>query len=96
MADRRNTTVWKYSLPVPGEEARLGLRVGAELVHMGPDPSGSIAVWYELNPIAPIKWWCFEIIGTGHQIPQDSQHIGSYVAGPFVWHVYRTLVKDVA
>jgi hypothetical protein len=33
----------------------------------------------------------FDVFGTGHPIPEDAVHVGTFFDGPFVWHVYETM-----
>jgi len=33
--------------------------------------------------------WDFMAIGTGHPIPDNAEHVGSYQQGPYVWHIYQ-------
>ena len=39
----------------------------------------------------PAEVWKFNVIGTGDQPILGLPHIGSVMAGPFVWHVYGKL-----
>lgn len=60
-----------------------------KFIHVGPDPSGQPCVWYETDTVnVPQSHHPIVIIGTGHTKPRDMVHIGSYIDGPFVWHVY--------
>lgn len=56
------------------------------------------------NSVAPVLWIeqdselpatetrTFRFFGTGHPIPADGvEHVGSTIAGQFVWHVYEVI-----
>jgi hypothetical protein len=45
--------------------------------------------WCEINTNNQPKMETFHVIGTGHSIPENSTHIGSFVNDPFVWHLYQ-------
>lgn len=30
-----------------------------------------------------------QVFGTGQVVPDDAEHVGSVLDGPFVWHLYR-------
>lgn len=62
----------------------------------GDDPA-QLAIWAEvecangpsLEGVA-LERWDLLVIGTGHPMPAEYlKHLGSVIAGPFVWHVYR-------
>lgn len=91
-------TIWKFPLPMAVAGEPLSMPRGARIVHFdiqysgpldnGPRP-GVPTLWVEVDPDQAAEPRQFVIIGTGHEIPADGQHVGSYQAEPFVWHVYE-------
>lgn len=82
--------VWKFELPL-GSVAAASMPKGARLVHVGPDPLGVPCVWAEVDPDAPTVRRLLGVIGTGHDVPMKAGravHVGSFVGGSFVWHLY--------
>ncbi len=58
-----------------------------------PEPSDLIGfhdvgyLWAIVDTQAEVKVADIEVIGTGEAIPFGARHIGSYMAGRYVWHV---------
>jgi hypothetical protein len=79
-------TVYKFQL---GSSTLLELPRAAKVVHVE-----NFFVWIELNPEAEKNTVMnFEIFGTGHTIPDEACHFGTFLEGAFVWHLYVTEVK---
>jgi hypothetical protein len=52
--------------------------------------SGQVEVWTdEAEGLRCTQDREVVIVGTGHEVPEGGIHIGSCVAGEFVWHVYQ-------
>lgn len=86
-------TVWKYD--VPDEQAfTLNLPVGAVIRH-----AGTLAdvryLWVEVDNLEQeTRPRRFVIVGTGHPIPEfATEHVDTWQAGPFVWHLYAERVQ---
>jgi len=61
-----------------------------KVVLVGSDPAtGYPAVWIETRTGLRNQTREFHVIGTGHEIPENCTHVGSFIAAPFVWHVYE-------
>jgi hypothetical protein len=67
-----------------------------KIVHVDTDPfsrgTQMPCVWIEVNtePNAPGAEIELAFVGTGHLIPENSEHVGSTItSGGLVWHVYR-------
>jgi hypothetical protein len=99
-------TIWKFPLLLSGWN---DIRVGADgdgvtqVVLTAPDPAtGNPAIWIAHDPEGAPMLRSFLIVGTGHTIPSGDdiepvEHVGSMIAGAFVWHVYeRTLTMGEA
>ena len=80
------TTIWKYPLT---QAFSQDISKGARIVHAGKDPRGESCLWAEIDPDADTEMRHFRVIGTGHIVPENAEHVGSYIDGPFMWHVYE-------
>ena len=82
-------TVWKFEIPIV-DEFTLHMPWYARVRHAGLDPSGAPCIWAEVDPEQPLEAKRFAIVGTGNPLPDhgDPWHVGSFVLGPFVWHLY--------
>lgn len=77
-------TIWKQSIPVDDQwHVVAGNIVHAE-AQFGPE---SVEVWFE-TPVEPFKSFEVCIFGTGHLIPDNATHVGSWVSPNLVWHAY--------
>lgn len=78
--------VWKYPLTMGINEVLLPAE--HKIVHVALQ-HGNITMWAEVSlanvPYKPIP---VSVVGTGHDIPEDTEHVGTFMDGPFVWHVY--------
>lgn len=78
-------TVWKFPIV---DDARVEMPEGAKAVHIG-FQGRQLTMWAEIDPSAPLTHRSFEIVGTGHDIPDGGQHVYSWIDEPFVWHLYE-------
>lgn len=85
------TTIWKFPISII-DRPRVRMPGGAEIIHVGLDPEGVPCLWALVDsdekPIIYDFWLC----GTGNRIPDNlyaNRHVGSFVEGPFVWHVFQ-------
>lgn len=80
-------TIYKYPIQIDREQQILMLE-GAEIIRVGLDPRGVPCVWAEVEITNDPEKWEVAIVGTGQTLP-DGKHLGSFLYGEFVWHVYR-------
>ncbi len=83
-------TIYKYPLQITGFQT-INMPVGAEVLHAGLDPSGKPCVWALVGPPHSLVPHHFYVIGTGNPIKDAEaigEHVGSFVDGSFVWHVF--------
>lgn len=82
------TTIYRYPIEITVRQELL-VPAHASVRHVGLDPTGQPCIWFEVNPEykpAPIILF---VVGTGHPLPDDAVlHIGSFIHGPFVWHLF--------
>lgn len=84
-------TIHKYPIDIVDEqtiEIRTSEGSTYRIIHVGLDPSGQPCVWVELTPGGWIRKTVIHVVGTGGRVTRSGNHIGSFVHGPFVWHVY--------
>lgn len=89
-------TIYKYELT--DFETTLEMPIGFKVIHVGLDPKGKVCVWAMVNSTekAPRR---FYIQCTGNTFEAAVvRHIGSYVQGDFVGHVFMelTAVEQIA
>lgn len=84
-------TVFKY--PLPGPFGIVTARIHREFcpLHVGLDPSGVPCLWCRVNTESETINVAMAVVGTGHAIPPNSNHAGSWVDGPYVWHAFTEL-----
>ena len=81
-------TIYNYPLDITDEQT-LMVPDPARVRHVGLDPNGVACLWAEVDPDAERVAMQVRIVGTGGQVPQGSgEHIGSFLGGAYVWHVY--------
>jgi hypothetical protein len=80
-------TVYKYPIGITRYQV-VNTFKDAVPVHVGFDPQGQPCIWMEVDTANPPENFAVNVIGTGHEVPKNTNHIGSFVQGPFVWHVY--------
>ncbi len=95
-------TIWKFPLNfdrpglASGLYATVDMPRGAKVRHFafeyrGPMDDGPRkgvpTLWAEVDYQAPLERREFQIIGTGHAIPDGADHIATWDAEPFVWHL---------
>lgn len=48
-------------------------------------------IWIEYDPNDAQHTDQYVIVGTGHSVWIDMEHVGSAICGRFVWHVYKAV-----
>ncbi len=81
-------TVWKFPLKIIGEQL-IKMPLYTEIIHVGLDPKGVPCLWGRVDTVQLHIEREFYVTGTGHPLPDgDNRHVGSFVDGAFVWHVW--------
>lgn len=75
-----------------GPHFQLALPSDARVVLCALDPNGQSCVWAEVETTALRVYRQFYVKGTGHEVDPTLIHRGSFVATPYVWHVYEAPV----
>jgi hypothetical protein len=82
-------TVWKFPIRIAADQIVL-MPFGAKILHVGLDPSSQPCLWANVTSSNVPVERSVHISGTGHPIPDgDNRHVGSFVDGSFVWHVWE-------
>ena len=74
--------------PVPVDDADHPIGAGPVVFVDALGYRSTVFVWTEEPQDAAHAVRRARVYGTGQPVPGDDVHIGSTVAGPFVWHVY--------
>lgn len=87
--------IYKYELRAPGCRTLVkgvDLTGGDSAVHVGADPRGVLCVWIEHKDASrlPPDRTSFTVYATGMVIPDGETHVGSFIDGAYVWHVYAS------
>ena len=78
-----------YKYPIPTQAAwSARIHAGAMAVHVAVQ-DGQACLWAEVDDQQPVREYGFAIVGTGHEIPEGGVHLGTWLSGPFVWHLYQ-------
>ncbi len=84
------TTIHKYPLAID-DNLIIEMPQPAEIIHVGLDPAQRPCVWAVVDPAEEMTSRTLYVVGTGHPMPAKAQtHIGSFVQGPFIWHVFTS------
>jgi len=82
-------TIYKYPIQITDRQI-IELPNHSKIVHVGLDPEGNPCLWAEVDTdeYGFLELILF-VVGTGRPTPPATTHLGSFVQGSFVWHVYR-------
>ena len=86
-------TIYKYSLSIV-EEQTLTVPASFVPLHVGLDPQDHPCLWGAVDTASPKQTIKVFIVGTGNPLPEgvnldsSTYHVGSFVQGPFMWHVF--------
>lgn len=80
-------TIWKFEFKITDEQ-EIKLPLNSTVTLVGNDPSGRPCIWAIVDPIEPLRRQKLYVVETGHPLPSATSHLGSFVDGSFVWHVF--------
>lgn len=78
--------VWKFPLGMGPN--KIDMPIGAKVVDVAMQ-GGFPHLWVEVQDPEKVERRLFEVFGTGHPIPDEYDHVGTFHDPPFVWHVYE-------
>lgn len=88
-------TIYKFPFEITDMQ-EIEMPMAAQIIHVGLDPSGAPCLWAEVDPYeAPTILRTIAVIGTGNPLDfggrdhTSARHLGSFVQGHFVWHIYE-------
>lgn len=91
-------TIWKFPLAFTSEHtATVQMPRGAAIVHFAFEYRGPLdasprtgipTLWAEVDDQEAPEPRPFRVFGTGHPLPDGAQHVATWDAEPFVWHLY--------
>lgn len=88
--DGEMRTIFKYEFTID-DDFRLDLPADATIVHVAAIPTSKARahLWAEVETDAPVEHRRFHVRGTGHPIPEDARHLATWLAPPYVWHLFE-------
>ncbi len=81
-------TIWKYKLETSVSLPSLFIPEGARFLHMDYQRD-DLCLWFEVDVTAERDFRTFQVIGTGHPVPEGGTYLGTVQQPPYVWHVYE-------
>jgi hypothetical protein len=85
-------TIYKFQFPI-NDEFTLAMPDGATILHL--ELQGLFpCIWALVDECAESVPRQFRVFGTGWPVSGVGAHVGSFVQGPFVWHVFETEEKE--
>ncbi len=79
-------TIYKYPLR---EKFHQDVPTTLRPLYVGLDPTGDPCLWVEVDiEVNPKGRLTTTIVGTGQPVDSTKTYAGTYLDGPFVWHVY--------
>jgi len=80
--------IYKYPFGIL-DRCMVDLPENHEIIHIGLDPNHQPCIWAKVDPVEIDVSTEICVIGTGHDVDDGMEHIGSFVDGQFVWHVFK-------
>jgi hypothetical protein len=81
-------TVHKFVLGLINPVTAVQLPIKHKVLHVD-EQHGEVTLWVELNTAHATQTHYFQIVGTGHPVPDGAEHVGTALVRQFVWHVYK-------
>lgn len=84
--------IYKYGVPLGGHARELIIDEHAKILHVEMEYSPAllediVVFWAVHDDDASPRCRHFQIVGTGHPLPEGAVHRGTVKAPPFVWHL---------
>lgn len=81
-------TIHKFPIEIKRGVQTIAMPDGARIIHVGLDPIGTPCLWARVNTAHPMTLVEVILVGTGWEMNAHGEHLGSFVQGGFVWHVF--------
>ena len=85
-------SIWKYQVRTSGQPYEQRLPAGAKLLYLDKQLEFP-HIWIEIDDQADEETRVFQVVGTGHRIPEGATYVGTWQTPPFVWHLYELTQK---
>ena len=86
-------TVWKYPLVITDRQSVRAPKGALPLTVQL--QGGTITLWMEVDPKAPLEDHYFYVVGTGNEVPEKAMlFVGTVQMLPYVWHVFEELEEE--
>lgn len=84
--------IHKHGVPLNDLPNEISLDEDAEILHVGMQYDTRylddvVVFWAIHDDEQPATFRRFQVVGTGHRLPEGAQHRGTTIAPPFVWHL---------
>lgn len=76
----------KWEIPVMYGKGRIG---PGKVRHVDVQVPGVLAVWTEEYGEGVVATRKVRVYGTGHQVPDGREWVGTALDGEYVWHLYE-------
>lgn len=89
-ADINTASVWKFTLAETDDKQPLLMPFNARIIHVH-EQGDQVAIWAIVNPKARLENRWFIVVGTGQDMPEDNEYLGTCHVGRLVLHVFETV-----
>lgn len=84
--------IYKHAVRLHPPVSEIALDEDAEVLHVGMQYDTQyledvVIFWAVHDDERPVTFRRFQVVGTGHPLPEGAQHRGTAMAPPFVWHL---------
>jgi hypothetical protein len=92
-------TIYKYPVSIT-DWFKVEMPGSVQVLHVGMQGDQPM-MWVEVDPEQPSAVHHFAVVGTGHPVPVTevegigpvtAVHCGTWLAPPFVWHLYEVFL----
>ena len=82
--------IFKFAITM-ASDFTLIMPHGYKVLHVAEQAPNSPFFWAEVDspPNLDMDLIHFTVVGTGHTVPVEGTHIGTWLSGDFVWHLYQ-------
>lgn len=93
-------TIFRYPIPLEvflgSGRVEIPMPKDAKILHLALQERAPHApsLWVELDEGDKNATRVFEIVGTGHTVPENGVYIGTWQQAGYVWHLYEIQEND--
>lgn len=78
--------IYKYPLDLADQQT-ISMPEGAEMLSIG-QSRDQIILWVMADPAAALRDYVFRIVGTGNEVPDGLQYLGTVQQSTYAWHIF--------